>query len=57
MKIKRVNVDNRKKMFEIDTSNKRYFFPYAKLEYSPSFKNKIIKVFVDWVTKSILFFA
>jgi len=47
MKIKNVTVNNRKKMFEVETSNKKFFFPYSKLEYNPSLKNKIIDVFVD----------
>lgn len=47
MKIKGVTVNNSKKMFEVKTSSKSYLFPYAKLEYKPSSKNKIIEVFVD----------
>ncbi|MGR3177360.1 MAG: hypothetical protein ACUZ8E_04830 [Candidatus Anammoxibacter sp.] len=47
MKIKRVIVNNRKKVFEIETANKHFIFPYSKLEYKPSFKKKIVEVFVD----------
>ncbi len=47
MKIKSVAVNNRKKAFEVKTSSKSFLFPYAKLEYKPSSKNKMMKAFVD----------
>jgi hypothetical protein len=47
VKIKNVTLNNRKKAFEVKTSSKHFLFPYAKLEYKPSSKNKIVEVFVD----------
>lgn len=47
MKIKTVTLDNRRKAFEVRTSAKRYWFPYAKAEVRPSRQNPIKRVFVD----------
>lgn len=47
MKIKRVNANNRKRAFEVSTYNRRYLFPYAKLDVAPSAQNPIQDVCVD----------
>jgi hypothetical protein len=47
VKIKNVTLNNRKKAFEVKTSSRDFLFPYARLVYKPSSKNKIIEVFVD----------
>ncbi len=47
MKIRRVAYNNRKRSFEIQTSTKRYVFPYAKLDVQPSADDPIQKVSVD----------
>ncbi len=47
MKIKEVAVNNKRKAFEIQTDNKQYLFPYAKLEIKPSPKNRIRNVYID----------
>jgi predicted XRE-type DNA-binding protein len=48
MKIKSIKVNNRKKCFEIITSDRREFiFPYSKLVLKPQQDNKIADVFVD----------
>ncbi len=47
MKIQSVTHNNRKKAFEVKTSTKELFFPYAKTEPQPTAKNPIAHVFVD----------
>jgi len=47
MKIRSVALNNRKKGFEVKTSSKTYWFPYAKLETKPSAQDRIDRVFVD----------
>jgi hypothetical protein len=47
MKIKAVAFDNRRKAFEIATSSKRYWFPYARLDVQPSRGNSVKCAHVD----------
>lgn len=47
MKIKRVNTNNRKKAFEIETEHASYSFPYALLVLRPDSRNRITEVFPD----------
>ena len=47
MKIRSVSHNNRKKGFEVKTSSKAVWFPYAKLEAKPTPRNPVAKVFVD----------
>ena len=47
MKIRKVEPNNRKKAFEVFTYGKRFLFPYAKLQVSPSRQNPIVRVYVD----------
>ena len=47
MKIKKVVHNNRRKAFEVATYNKRYLFPYAKLEVRPSRENPVKRVSID----------
>ncbi len=47
MKIRSVTHDNRRKVFEVTTSGKRYRFPYVKLDAQPSRRNPIKAVYVD----------
>ena len=47
MKIKSVTFNNRKKGFEIETSENRYWFPYAKLSQHITAKNPIVNVRID----------
>ena len=47
MKIREVTANNRRKAFEIQTDNKQYLFPYAKLTIQPSPKNRIHSVYID----------
>ena len=47
MKIRSVSHNNRKKGFEVKTSSKTLWFPYAKLELRPSPEDRITRVWVD----------
>jgi hypothetical protein len=47
MKIKSVVHDNRRKVFEVATSGKRYWLPYAKLDPRPSRHDPVKRVYVD----------
>jgi len=47
MKIRSVKHNNRKKAFEIKTSNRTLQFPYSKLELQPSGGDPIDRVYVD----------
>jgi hypothetical protein len=48
MKIKKVNVNNRKSRIEIGVySGTMYPFPYSKLDPKPGRKNKIKDIYID----------
>jgi len=47
VKIKRVTVNNRKKVFEVTTSRSAYAFPFVKADPRPTPADRITKVFVD----------
>jgi hypothetical protein len=47
MKIRTVKPNNHKKAFEVTTSSKQYWLPYAKLEVQPSRQNPIKRVYID----------
>ena len=47
MKIRRVTVSNRRKAFEVTAATRRLWFPFAKLEVSPTSNDPLVKVFVD----------
>ncbi len=47
MKIKNVEVNNRKKTIDIETVKGRLSLPFSRLELQPTPKNKIVKIFVD----------
>lgn len=48
MKIERVEANNRRKAFEVETDQgERFFFPYARLRLRPSESNKIVRVYPD----------
>ncbi|MGH7793288.1 MAG: hypothetical protein ACREQ2_00060 [Candidatus Binatia bacterium] len=47
MKIRTVKCNNRRKSFEINTSSKKYVFPYSKSEPAPAPDNPITRVYVD----------
>ncbi|MFQ5790800.1 MAG: hypothetical protein ACE5JI_10030 [Acidobacteriota bacterium] len=47
MKIRTVAHNNRRKAFEVKTSRKTYWYPYAKLEVPPSPSDRIVDVCVD----------
>ena len=47
MKIRRVAANNRKKAFEVRTSNKTLWFPYSRAAPPPSLKDRIRRVFID----------
>jgi len=47
VKIRRVAANNRKKAFEVRTSNRTLWFPYSKADPPPSLKDRIRRVFVD----------
>lgn len=47
MKIRAVKPNNRKKAFEVKTSNKIFPFPYSKLELKPTIADPIASVYVD----------
>jgi len=47
MKIKRVEVNNYRKCFEIETAKGRFTFPFSKAEVAPTTKEKVVEVFVD----------
>lgn len=47
MKIQKISHNNRKKGFEVQTTRKTWWFPYAKLDLRPSASNKIVQVIVD----------
>ena len=47
MKIKNVVANNRTKAFEVETQKGGYTFPYAKLRWKPTSRNRVADVFVD----------
>lgn len=47
MKIQNVTPNSRKKAFEVQTAQKRFLFPYAKLEHTPTRSNPLKSVCVD----------
>jgi|GEM_PF-6874793 len=47
MKIKTVEIDNRKKSIFITTAKGEYSLPFVKLPIAPTFKNKITNIFID----------
>ena len=47
MKMRSVKHNNRKKSFEIKTSNRTLQFPYSKLDLQPSGDDPIDRVYVD----------
>lgn len=47
MKIINIEFNNRKKVFEVTTKNSQFSFPYGNLEYIPSNKNPLAKVWID----------
>jgi hypothetical protein len=47
MKVRSVSHNNRKKGFDVKTSSKSYWFPFAKLEVCPSPQDRIARVWVD----------
>src|SRR5262245_7077295 len=47
MKIARVQVNNRRKTFEVTAAGKRLEFPFAQLQVSPTAADRIAKVYVD----------
>src|SRR3989338_4665891 len=47
MKIKSVKINNRKKTLEIETQKGCFGLPFSRLELKPSFKDKIMKIYVD----------
>jgi hypothetical protein len=47
MKIRSVKLNNKRKMFEVNTASKKYAFPYIKSDPAPSPNNPVTRVFVD----------
>jgi hypothetical protein len=47
MKIRYVRFNNRKKGFEIGSSDKKYVFPYVKAKPSPTSDDQVTRVYVD----------
>ncbi|MCK5683302.1 hypothetical protein KAJ27_04245 [bacterium] len=47
MKIKNVEINNRKKAFEIEAESKNYTFPYSYADPEPKVNDRIKKVYVD----------
>lgn len=47
MKIEAVRHNNHKKGFEVETAERTFFFPYAKLKTQPGPENSIVELYVD----------
>ena len=47
MKIKAVEINNRKKCFDIETSNGRFSLPFSRLRLVPTGDNKVKEAYVD----------
>jgi hypothetical protein len=47
VKIQRVDANNRKKVFEVQTARERLVYPYAKLALPPSGDDRVVDVYPD----------
>ena len=47
MKIRSVQVNNRRRVFEVRTSGRRLLIPFAKVDPSPTTSDPVARVFVD----------
>ena len=47
MKIRSVKHNNRKKVFEVNTSAKSLIFPFSKTDPTPTIEDPVSKIFVD----------
>jgi hypothetical protein len=47
MKIRSVKINNKRKVFEVNTSSNKYFFPYTKSDPAPTSHNPVTRVYVD----------
>jgi hypothetical protein len=47
MKIQDIRINNRKKVFEVETEAGMYPFPYALLRVAPDASNRVVEVFPD----------
>lgn len=47
MKIQAVNLNNRKKVFQMKMSKQTFHLPYSRVELQPSAADPIVRVFVD----------
>jgi hypothetical protein len=47
MKIRSVNLNNKRKSFDVNTASKKYVFPYSRSDPAPSRDNPITRVFID----------
>ncbi|HEV8724287.1 MAG TPA: hypothetical protein VGW77_27030 [Candidatus Binatia bacterium] len=47
MKIRSVKFNNKRKMFEINASSKKYVLPYIKSDPAPTSDNPVTRIYVD----------
>jgi hypothetical protein len=47
MKIRSVKLNNKRKMFAVNTASRKYVFPYIKSDPAPTSDNPITRVYVD----------
>lgn len=47
MKIKKVEVNNKKKALEVETQKGKLSLPFSRLDLPPSATNKIVKIYID----------
>jgi hypothetical protein len=47
MKIRSVKLNNKRKMFEVNTSSRKYFFPFSKSVPAPTPADPVTQVRVD----------
>lgn len=47
MKIRNVAANNRRRMFEVQSEDRVFTYPYARLRLKPDLTNRIARVFVD----------
>jgi hypothetical protein len=47
MKLRSVKFNNKRKMFEVNASSKKYVFPYIKSDPAPTSNNPVSRVYVD----------
>jgi hypothetical protein len=47
MRIRSVNANNRRKVFQVAAGKRRLTFPFAELEVQPTADDPVAKVFVD----------